>query len=219
MYPIEMFISTRIKELKLKKTDIVRRAGYSNIAKGLRRLEEFTKTGMSVPLISASIHEILQVPKSAIVEKIQETQRIMEAEEEARFRAAYFPHLYVNTEHKIPTQICICGITGMHLRKQEPLPGDFASRTVEEQDALIQKAIRRSLERREGTIPFFGKILGFVLSTSYDEPQECRRVFDLEGREIPDASHKERYIGCGMVRVSINRGKTDITGILGQAER
>jgi hypothetical protein len=218
MYPIEAFISTRIKELRLKKTDIARNAGYSNTAKGLRRLEEFTKTGKGTPQITSNIHTILCVPESAIVEKIEETQRIMEAEEEARFRAAYFPHLYVRTERGIPSQICICGITGMHLRKQERFPDDFASRSIEEQDALIQKAIKRSLERGEGGIPFFGKILGFVLSTSYDEPQESRRVFDIEGREITDASYKERHIGCGMIRVSINRGKTNITGILAKTD-
>ena len=40
--PIETLVRQRARELELRPTELIRRAGYTSVSKGLRRLEELS---------------------------------------------------------------------------------------------------------------------------------------------------------------------------------
>ena len=83
---IESLIVDRSRVLDLSRPDLMRRAGYKNIAKGLRRLDELlagdlNKTGGLIRALPAA----LDVPPEVVEHAIEETRRrIAEAQEAAR---------------------------------------------------------------------------------------------------------------------------------------
>ena len=70
------------------------------------------------------------------------------------------------------------------------------------------EAISSALHRFSGTIPSFGKILGFVLQRSYDDVASDRKVYGFEGERIPLAPPKHREIS--KERVSLTSRGHDI---------
>lgn len=218
MYPITKLILDRIKELQINKSELVKRVGYTNTTKGLRRLEHLLQRGWDSGCVLPNLPQALQLPLEQVREALIATESLLDAEKEAACRAAYFPHLWVETEHSVPSKIVFCGILGIHRLKKIALPRDFDALTPEGQQSVIRGLIRESMERDNGSILFFGRIKWYVLSRSYDEPQASRTVYDIRGNPIPDADNAMRTIGRNVMRITINRGKTDITNLFSGAQ-
>ena len=47
--PVTALISRRCKELHLRPVELVRRCGYQNVTKGLRRLDRFPRATLRAP--------------------------------------------------------------------------------------------------------------------------------------------------------------------------
>ena len=110
----------------------MRRAGYKNIAKGLRRLDELLagELNKTRDLIRA-LPAALDVPTEVVKQAIEETRRqIAEAQEAARqareaaWRAAFRPHAIILTERTVPQPIFVASIIGVErlLRRTSTLP-------------------------------------------------------------------------------------------------
>lgn len=84
MYPSEVFLRERIKAAGLAPKEIALRAGYANIAKGIRRLEEFLRQGRGGGQLAGRLPEILGFPAAILEEKLRETEAVLEREQEAR---------------------------------------------------------------------------------------------------------------------------------------
>ncbi len=225
MYPIKKFVNDRIKELGISKNEVVRRTGYTNISKGLRRLEQFLSNTDTAGLVAPNLHKALEIPFSELEAKVIETRKIIKEEYEESLRQrelaereAYAPHLALFMEHAVPTQICICGFTGGDRNRFVFFPKNFNELPTEEQEQLIHEKVNFAMNRFEqkGTVRFFGKIRWFVLSRYYDEPQEDRNVYDLEGNLIFDATYEQRTIRNGVASVSLKRSRVDVTNMLGR---
>lgn len=112
-------IEDRCRELGLTPTDLVRRAGYSNTAKGLRRLQALLNGDLdSTEGLIAKLPEALNLPPEVITQAVEETRSQIDEKEEEAYRANFKPHAIILTEHTIPTQICFALLTGasLHLR-------------------------------------------------------------------------------------------------------
>jgi len=229
MYPIKKFVNDRIKELGISKNEVVRRTGYTNISKGLRRLEQFLINTDTAGLVAPRLHKALEIPFCELEAKVIETRKIIKEKYEAEYeeslrqrdlaaRAVYAPHLALFMERAVPTQICICGFTGGDSNRFIFFPKNFNELPTEEQNQLIQEKVDFAMNRFEqkGTVRFFGKIQWFVLSRYYDEPQEDRNVYDLEGNLISDATYAQRIIRNGVASVSLKRSRVDVTNMLGR---
>ena len=203
---IESLIVDRSRVLDLSRPDLMRRAGYKNIAKGLRRLDKLLAGDLDKTrdLIRA-LPGALVVPPEVVEHAIGETRRRMaEAEEAARraretaWRAAFRPHAIILTERTVPQPIFVAAIIGVDrlLRIDFDLalpPPSYVSQAL--------AGIRRRLSefRSESgsvpdALPGFGRPIGVIVNYT---PDRAIR-FDLDGNalEILPRAHRlaEVYI-------------------------
>ena len=112
---IELLIVNRSRVLDLSRPDLMRRAGYKNIAKGLRRLDELLagdldKTGGLIRALPAALDVTPEVIEHAIEEtrrRIAEAQEAARQAREAAWRAAFRPHAIILTERTVPQPIFV----------------------------------------------------------------------------------------------------------------
>ena len=111
--PIQALIENRRWEFGLTRIDLVRRAGYANTAKGLRRLEALMNDDLdSTKGLIATLPEALDLPPEIIAEAIEETRREMHEREEQAWRAAFRAHGIILTEKRMAEQITFALLTG-----------------------------------------------------------------------------------------------------------
>ena len=74
--PITALISRRAKELHLRPVELVRRCGYQNITKGLRRLDSLSRGYLArTEGLIRGLPAGLEVPAQVVQEAIEETKR------------------------------------------------------------------------------------------------------------------------------------------------
>jgi hypothetical protein len=198
--PIQVLIESRCRDLGLTPVDLVRRGGYQNIAKGLRRLEVLTNGDLeSSRGLIARLPEALELPPEVIAEAVRETRRQIHESEEQVYRESFKPHAIILTERRIPSQITFALLTGAprHLRIDLDLS--------KPRSTFIHKALsetRLRLHRLGGMIPFFGKVLGLIVNYS---PERAVR-YDLEGNavEVLKGAYREgeSYLQIGRRKLS-----------------
>jgi hypothetical protein len=184
--PIESLIRTRSNELGLRATALVRRAGYKNIAKGLRRLQEL-HSGFFVGArgLIQGLPAALDLPEIVIRKAIEDSRhQIVQAKEEA-WRATFKPHAVILTEKSVPEPIFIAAIIGIDQLKCVTLDADRSPLGFIDQ-AL--EALGNKLERWKGHIPCFGKPTGIIINYTPDRAVR----FDLDGQplEIFDCAYR-----------------------------
>jgi hypothetical protein len=120
--PIAEFVERRRREIGLGKADVVRRCGYRNLSKGLRRLDALYAgdvEGVAPAAIIRRLSEALKVDQETVDAIVSATKEIVHvrmhiaaAARKASWRDTFKPHAYFVTERTIPTQITICALTG-----------------------------------------------------------------------------------------------------------
>jgi hypothetical protein len=113
---ISALVGRRCKELGLSGVELVRRCGYKNISKGLRRLEQLhagdfkRSVGMVRMLLAA-----LGVPVDVVKGTVEETQRYLLESAEAAWRAAFRPHAVIMTDRERPEPLFVAAIIGVNV--------------------------------------------------------------------------------------------------------
>ncbi len=177
--PIETLVSGRCKELGLRPVELIRRCGYKNISKGIRRLEQLRQGDFSSSsTLIRTLPAALDVPAEAVREAVDNTQRQIHEAEEAAWRAAFVPHAAILTERKIPQPIFAAAFIGVDqlLRVDFDLkqgPESFIDQAL---NGLSQKLAKWNSDK----IPTFGRPIGLVVNYSPDRAVR----FDLEGNAV-----------------------------------
>src|SRR5271165_3273524 len=74
--PIEALILARCAALKLRRPDLVRRAGYKNVAKGLRRLDVLCAGELkATTFLIAGLPAALELPTGVVADAIHQTEQ------------------------------------------------------------------------------------------------------------------------------------------------
>ena len=179
--PIKTLIENRSRDLGLSRQDIVQRAGYRNLAKGCRRLDE---------LLTGDVHAArglidrlpaaLDVPAEAVHQAVAETARQQREAEDAAYRAAFKPRGFIITEHTVPTSITMAAFVGA----DQSLWVDFDPGTTA--ITYLGQTLRAAKQR--SPIRFYGNAVGVVVNYS---PDEALR-FDMQGipLEILPTAHQ-----------------------------
>jgi hypothetical protein len=118
---IASLIADRLRELGLRRADLVRRASYKNIAKGLRRLDELLAGELdTTPDLTRAMPAVLDVPPEVVARAIEQTRsQLAQAEETARlareaaWHAAFRPHAIILTEWTVPQPMFIAAFIGV----------------------------------------------------------------------------------------------------------
>jgi hypothetical protein len=98
-FPISSLISSRCRELDLRPVELIRRCGYRNISKGLRRLESLSQGYFEgTEGLICGLPVGLEVPAEVVREAVERTKRQISEAMEAAWRAAFRPHAIIMTE-------------------------------------------------------------------------------------------------------------------------
>ena len=211
LLPIKTLISNRCDELSLRPSELVRRCGYKNIAKGLRRLESVRQGYFkgNEALIEA-LPTALEVAADVVKEAVAATQRQIYEAKEAAWRAAFMPHAVILTEKQRPEQIFVAAVIGVDRLLRVDLDPTEDPRTYIDQ-AL--KGVRQKLARWNSKVdvsavglgdlplPTFGRPVGVIVNYT---PDRAAR-FNLSGQpmEFLDRAHRigeARFFLKGMGR-------------------
>ena len=104
--PVSTLIRKRCQELGLSRSELVRRCGYKNISKGLRRLDQvYAGDFDGAAAFLRGLPEALTLPPETIQEAIEATTRQIAAEADALFRASFKPAAYFLGSSNRPSQI------------------------------------------------------------------------------------------------------------------
>ena len=195
--------------LDLSRPDLMRRAGYKNIAKGLRRLDELLagdldKTRNLIRALPAA----LDVPPEVVEHTIEETRRrIAEAQEAARqareaaWRAAFRPHAIILTERTVPQPIFVAAtigverLLGMDFNLALP-PLSYPSQAL----AGIRRrlsAFRSESGRIPDALPGFGRPIGVIVN--YTPDRAIRFDLDVFGLSLVEHNPGIEATGYGLL--------------------
>jgi len=209
MYAIQEYVIRTMREKGLKRSEVVKRLGYTNVAKGCRRLDQLLQDLEYNRTIMNNLHAALGVPKHRVQEKLEETARELEQErlqEEERERRVFVPYLFCQTERRIPSPIFVCAILNAERMKFMYLPPDYNQRSASQQEEIRRALIAIRLGKNDGKIPSFGKITCFTLRREYDDREEEREVYDLEGNLMPRPPEGAKKITRGKATLTV-KGK------------
>ena len=204
--PINTLVSNRCRELGLRPTELIRRCGYKNVSKGLRRLEHFCQgnfTG-SDTLIRA-LPSALDVPEEAVRAAVEDTKRQIHEAEEAAWRAEFVPHAVVLTEREFPQPLFAALIIGIDrlLRVDFDLSEGPVTFVKQSLDGVRDKLSEWKWDR----IPTFGKPVGVIVNYSPDRAVR----FDLEGQpiEMMDRAYRMGKASFSIGKRPVSRGELD----------
>ena len=180
--PLSILIRKRSQELGLSRSELVRRCGYKNISKGLRRLDQvyagdFDRAGA----LLGRLPEALDLPPETIQEAIDATTRQIAAEADALFRASFKPAAYLLGSSNRPSQIWMFGLTGGAERWLK-IPLDISESPI----TYAEQAL--AVVRKTPFVQFFGPTTGFIVNYTPDHAVR----FDLEGRPVETLAHAYR---------------------------
>lgn len=175
---INQLINNRIEELGISYADLVERAGYTNKAKGLRRLDElFNSNFESARGLIERLPVALELPRDDISQAIETTKRTIAELVEAEWRAAFKPNARILTEENgRPRQIALAAISnaGQYVCIEFP-EGMPAEGYLEYVLQVLPKVL-------EDVSRYFYAPLGFVINWNPDSATK----YSLDGARLED---------------------------------
>jgi hypothetical protein len=191
-YPISRFLQGIIHDSGLRPSEFVQRIGYKNIAKGLRRLNEWLEDGGGEADCLRRIVDAFQPDAGELEKALADTEAIhgLErkqaiAEIEERQRKRFKPFIWVETEHgahQFWTAVAERQIKVLWM------PDGFERQSEAERLTAVQGRIQEHYRQTGGRYPGFGKVLRYQLADTFDTSV----VFDVQGNVIDE--HGERFL-------------------------
>ena len=185
--PIEILVRDRASELELRPTELVRRAGYKNVTKGLRRLTELYQGDFEASrgLISA-LPDVLRLSAADVQNAVQNSRRQIAEAEENKWRSGFAPHAVILTERARPQGLFIAAMIGIsELKRVDFALGSYPVTYVQQALDGVQRKMKRW---GRGQLPCFGRPTGIVINYTPDWAVR----FDLNGEAIEsfDAAYR-----------------------------
>ncbi len=203
LLPIHALVEARLKALGIRRSELARRCGFKNLAKGMRRLDAVCKGDIDSPssrMILTALPTALDVEEGIVQAAVRETAETLEqmdrtaaADRESAWRASFQPHGYLCGSTERPSSITICGFTGGPERWLK-IPLDCSKPPV----TFTAQAM--AVVRRTPTITFFGRTTGFIINYSPDDAVR----FDLRGNPVEVLS---RAYSPAQIELQIGRRK------------
>lgn len=172
-------VDRRRRELGLTPADLVRKCGYGNVAKGLRRLAQLRSGDLAAAAgLVERLAAALDVSRPVLEEALARTRgQQSEAADEA-WRATFVPHAMILTERSVPQPIFVAAVYGVdRLLRIDFDPGLAPVGYVR---AAIDGVRRRLRQLGSDRLPAFGRPVGVVASFTPDYAVRC----DLLGNVV-----------------------------------
>ena len=162
-----------MKKNKLSRNEIIQRMGYSNLNKGMRRLDRFLDGNEIDPTFVKRLTEALNIDPKEMQSSINDDWLLKRQLAEDHDRKIFKPYLYIQTYATRPSSICMYAMTGgTHRHKMVDVPENIPTKSCLEQIETIRTLITEHFKSSEGIAPFFGKISGYLYCPNYDSSYE-----------------------------------------------
>jgi hypothetical protein len=204
MYPISDLITTGLTRSGMTRPDLVRAVGFTNLTKGLRRLDACLAEGdCTNSVLLRGLARTLGIDQGAVDEAVRLTRAQLAAESEEEMARAsmaareYFkPHVYVVTSRNKPSFLAGAALFGRQLKYlpvAENTPMDDVSAMV-----------RQHYIEMHGRCPFFGEITGYI----YFQIIEIGHVMRTDGAIIDLVDHYQ--LGSARLRLTIRHSQLNV---------
>jgi hypothetical protein len=209
-YAISRLVLERAKTLGLTRSDLVRRLGYENSSNGHRALTELLMSGFQSPTITPRLADALEVEPDlldqvwmATARQQHDEARAQILERERAYRAAFRPHLQIQTERRVPSPIFVAALLGTARLRIVWLTDEIFSAGDADRDRIVRSVIVEHYREHAGCVSAFGRITGYllVLLGGYDGT-DFGLPFDVHGnpagpmcavRRLPEALLGKRH--------------------------
>ena len=182
MYEIGKLISRIIGGDRAKRTQIVKRMGYTNLSKGYRRLDTLIRTGCIPSELLPKLAQALDTNLQTIGQALEETSVQKREEIELRDRRSFRPHIFIKTSRSGPEvgNITMVALVGLAHFKHIQLPVGTTEKPMSNQLKTVREIIRWYYQEHNGRCLFFGEITGYTYRSTYDHAVE----FSIDGKLI-----------------------------------
>jgi hypothetical protein len=169
-YAISRLVLERARVLGLTRTDLVRRLGYENSTNGHRALTELLMSSFQSPTITPRLADALEVEPDlldqvwmATARQQHDEARAQILERERAYRAAFRPHLQIQTERRVPSPIFVAALLGTARLRLISMPDETFSAGDADRDRIVRAVILQHYREHAGRVPAFGAVTGYVL--------------------------------------------------------
>jgi hypothetical protein len=176
-------------------------------------------TGIVPPFVGRKLAGVLEVEEDLIDTVLLATARQLHDEartqilaKEEAYRAAFRPHLQVETERQNPSPIFIAALLTTRRLRIVDLPDEAFSADEDTRNRVVSRTITEHYQSQRGHVPAFGRITGYALvllcgygGVDFGVPFNVRG--DQAGSMRPVKRLPEATLGA-------RRGGTRLTGLL-----
>ncbi|MGV1016817.1 MAG: hypothetical protein ACOYBW_05500 [Fluviibacter phosphoraccumulans] len=179
---IEKLIRSRIQEIGITCAQLIKKSGYANESKGVRRLESiFASDFETTRGLIEKLPAALDLPKEQIEAAIAKTKQDNADYEEAEWRAAFKPNARILTEENgRPRQITMAAISNAGRTVVMEFPDELPA------VQYLEYVLTGLPDQLREAASFFYPPTGFVINWSPDRASK----YDLNGvliEELPRA--------------------------------
>ena len=188
---LKQLIEKRLEELGIRRGELVRRMGYSNISKGCRRLDDLCEGDFA---FVHNLRPMLVKGLAVEVEVVDATIREMVDKMDAEYRAAFEPFAVVLPERDRPSPIFAY-----------VLGGGQESRIIEFEEGSSPDTYKeQALRKMPDSIIAMGRSTSVIVNYSPDHAVE----FDREGNKLYelDSAYRPGEAGVRIGKRWIRRG-------------
>lgn len=182
-YPIHALIEERLTQLSMRRSELARRCGFNNVAKGIRRIDSICHGNLEsrgAKMVLDALPTALEIHKAAVdkaihdtAEIVREAQRRSDAAADAVWRAAFVPNGYLLGTTTRPSQIAMYGLSGGPERWQK-IRFDLSRPPV------TFAAQAQAVVKETPSVAFLGPTTGFIINYSPDSAER----FDLDANPV-----------------------------------
>jgi hypothetical protein len=185
-YPISRLVQRLIIESGLRRSEFVARIGYSNTAKGLRRLDTLLQFGEVNEVLLHRIVDAFRPDPGELEKALSETVEMHERdhteavhEAEERLRRRFRSFIWIHSENGAHSFFSAIGERQI---KVLWMPDGFEQLSKPEQLAAVQRRIRQHFRETGGKYQGFGAILRYQWAETFD----TSLVLDTTGNVIDE---------------------------------
>jgi hypothetical protein len=164
--PISQLVQSRMEAAGLTRTTLVAALGYANRDRGLRRLDDLLRQGKLNPFLAERLPAALGLAAGELEAAHAESQRLLRGAAEEAARAAFRPHVLVETRalHEVPMFLRAWLAEGGRL----PLPEELAGWPLRRQREFVARLVRAHFLRHGGRMAGLGRILGYAFRRTHE---------------------------------------------------
>src|SRR5580700_4652843 len=127
------------------------------------------------------------------------------------YRTAFKAHLRIETARTVPQPIFVAALVGTARLRLVALPDEAWAVRTEERDRLVKRTILDHYREHRGSVPAFGRIIGYTLVTLPGYRVDFGLPYDIDGNPSGPMRPVERL---GEATLGMKRGDTRLTGFL-----